>query len=287
MWPYNEKIWCSDLTDVSSEWCSGRVPEAPLDDVLKGALGMTSEGYTHQITFHYPRSGGFETLVHAFARGLEDRIRTGTPVRELVIGDGGFEVDGERFDRVANTLPLRILFEVLRPAAPAEVRADVAALRHLSLATVLVAVDQPAISPHTWVYLPHAEDGPMNRITYAHNYSPRNAPAGCSSVLAEVTSAGGEGTGDLAALEKTVVECLDRMKALRGDRVRFTRSFFSEYAYPVHDAGFRARIARVLAWLASRNVPSLGRFARYAYVNTDQVYAMVRDGLATDFEPLR
>jgi hypothetical protein len=69
--------------------------------------------------------------------------------------------------------------------------------------------------------------------------------------------------------------------------VRFTRSHFNEYAYMVHDMGFRRRIEGVLAWLERSNIPSLGRFARYAYVNTDQVYAMVRDALAHDFRPLR
>jgi hypothetical protein len=58
MVPYNEKLWCSDLRDVSTSWVSGRVPEAPLDDVLKSALGIPTEGYTHQLRFYYPRRGG-------------------------------------------------------------------------------------------------------------------------------------------------------------------------------------------------------------------------------------
>jgi protoporphyrinogen oxidase len=286
MVPYNEKIWCVDLSDVSSEWCAGRVPEAPLDDVIRGAIGLESEGYAHQLNFHYPRHGGFETLVHAFARGIEPRIRTSTPVRELVVHGGRFDVNGETFDRVVNTLPLRCLFEVLRPAPPREVRDAVGALRHLSLSTVFIALDQSEVPPYTWIYFPHPENGPMNRITYAHRYSPDNAPAGCTSVLAEVTSIGGEGPPDLAALEKSMVAKLGELGMLQPDRVRFTRSHFNEYAYIVHDIGFSDRIARVLAWLEQQNIPSLGRFARYQYVNTDQVYAMVRDALARDFAPI-
>jgi protoporphyrinogen oxidase len=287
MLPYNEKIWCVDLATVSSEWCHGRVPEAPVDDVIRGALGLGSDGYTHQLTFYYPRTGGFETLVHAFARGIEPRIRTSTPVRELDVGDRGFRVNGEAFDRVVNTLPLRCLFDALRPKPPADVLAALGGLRHLSLSTVFVALDgAEELAPHTWVYLPHPENGPMNRITYAHRYSPENAPSGCASVLAEITSVGGEGAPDLAALERTVVDKLVELGLLKPERVRFTRSHFNEYAYIVYDLGFHERIDKVLGWLESRNIPSLGRFARYSYVNTDQVYAMVRDALAHDFTPL-
>jgi protoporphyrinogen oxidase len=287
MYPYNEKIWCTDLASVSAEWCSGRVPEAPLDDVIRAALGLESEGYTHQLTFYYPRRGGFESLVRAFAKGLEKHIRTSTPVREVVAAGRGFQVNGERFDRIVNTMPLKALVPVLRPAPPTEVRESLALLDHLSLTTVLVAVDKPDLSPYTWVYFPHADNGPMNRITYAHNYSPENAPEGCSSILAEVTSMGGGPRPDGDVLEREVVASLERLGLLEADWVRFTRSSFTEYAYPVHGHGFRERLARVLAWLDGRGIPSVGRFARYAYVNTDQVYMMVRETVDAGFPSVR
>ncbi len=290
MLPYNEKIWCGDLTDVSSAWCSGRVPEAPLEDVLKASLGMQSEGYTHQLDFHYPRRGGFESLVHAFAAGLEDRIRTSTPVTSVVVGkvggEQGFEVNGEAFDRIVNTLPLKLLFPTLSPAAPPNVTDALDRLRHLSLSVVFVALKDAELSPFSWVYVPHPEQGPMNRITYLHGYSPENAPDGGASILAEVTSQGGDGSPDLRALEQTVVESLAGMGIVDAGSVAFVRSYFNEFAYPLYDLGSEARIRTVLAWLDSCGVVSLGRFARYAYVNTDQIYTMVRDGLADDFAPL-
>jgi len=286
MVPYNEKIWCLDLASISSQWCSGRVPEAPLDDVLKASLGMDSEGYKHQLDFYYPRHGGFESLVTAYARGIEHRIRTSTPVTEVVRDGTGFEVNGERFERIINTMPLRPLFDTLEPAAPAAIREDIDGLQHLSLTTVLVALDRADVAPYSWVYTPHVENGPMNRITYLASYSPENAPAGCSSILAEVTSVGGSGQPDLETLEREVLAGLEAMGMVKSDWVRFARSAFNEYAYPVHDLGFSGRIARVLAWVEAQGIVTLGRFARYSYVNSDQVYAMVRDALADDFESL-
>jgi len=286
MYPYNEKIWCSDLKQVAVDWVSGRIPEAPLEDVLRAALGLASEGYTHQSVFYYPRKGGFETLVAAYARGFEERIRLATPVQEVETRTGAYTVNGEAFDRVINTLPLRQFMPVLRPAPLAEVLAALAALKHLSLATVFLAVDRPALSPHSWVYLPHPEDGPVNRLTFLSNYSPDNAPQGCSSVLAEVTYAGDSGRPHLEALEKEVTASFERIGILKGDELMFTRSRWNEYAYPVYDLGFKDKIGIVLRHLDQLAIPSFGRFARYSYVNTDQVVLQVEAGLRDQFPPL-
>ena len=286
MLPYNQKIWSVDLREVSTDWVRGRVPEAPLEDVLRAALGITTEGYTHQLNFYYPRRGGFEAIVAGFARGLEPRIRLSTPVRQVLRAGGRTQVNGESFDQVVNTLPLGILLDVLEPRPPEDVRDALAGLRHLSLTTVLVAVDRPQLSPYSWVYLPHEDNGRHNRITFLSNYSPWNAPPGKSSVLSEITSPGGSGPPDLAETERHVVEALERTGMLKADWVMFTRSFFNEYAYPVYDLGFKKNISRVLAYLDEIELLSLGRFARYRYVNTDQVVAMVREALATSFPPL-
>ncbi len=280
MLPYNEKIWCSDLRDVSSAWCSGRVPEAPLEDVIRGALGLPSEGYTHQLRFHYPLRGGFQTLVEAFARGIEDRIRTSTPVRELGRDSADFLVNGERFERVVNTLPLPVLFDVLGGDVPADVRAAVGGLRHLSLATVFLVVDSPELSPLSWVYFPHSADGPMNRITHLSNYGPHNAPPGHSTLMAEITAPGGSRPPSPEALTSEVVDHLAGNGLLPRQHLVATRCFFNEYAYPLHDTGMNTRLERVLGWLAEQGVASLGRFGRYAYANTDQLYRQVHDWFA-------
>ncbi len=63
MVPYNEKIWKCDLATMSSGWVAGRVPEAPVRDILSSAVGVKSEGYTHQAVFWFPQKGGFEAMV--------------------------------------------------------------------------------------------------------------------------------------------------------------------------------------------------------------------------------
>src|SRR5919205_369439 len=40
-------------------------PKPPMEDVLRSAIGIATEGYLHQLYFYYPIEGGYESLVHA------------------------------------------------------------------------------------------------------------------------------------------------------------------------------------------------------------------------------
>ncbi len=66
--PYNEKIWNVPAEELGLEWVEGRVPKPPVEDVIKAAVGVETEGYTHQLYFHYPAHGGIESLPARDAR---------------------------------------------------------------------------------------------------------------------------------------------------------------------------------------------------------------------------
>ena len=112
---------------------------------------------------------------------------------------------------------------------PAEVESAFDKLAYTSLVSVIVAIDEPPRDDRSWIYFPHPEAGPFNRITHLSNYSPRNAPEGKSSIMAEVTYRGA--TPDLDQLQKDVVRSLHDDGLLDQDRVLFTRAYDNHYAY--------------------------------------------------------
>ena len=63
MVPYNEKIWNYKTEDMSLHWVDGRIPRPPVEDIIKSAIGIETEGYTHQSVFNYPIHGGIEAMV--------------------------------------------------------------------------------------------------------------------------------------------------------------------------------------------------------------------------------
>ncbi|MCR9245340.1 MAG: FAD-dependent oxidoreductase [bacterium] len=271
MIPYNEKIWECDLHRLSSGWVAGRVPEAPIEDILKSAIGFDTDGYTHQSVFWFPRHGGFETLVKGTIAGGGFDLQTGVSIDSVERRDSQFAVNGELFDLVINTVPLPRIESAIADI-PAEIRADIRALKPISLVNLMIGVrlDEP-LPDLSWVYLPFPEQGPVNRVTYYSNYSPENAPPGHGSFLAEVTH-----RGDLApdgAWARSVVERLGNAGILVPEHVVLLEWCDNEFAYIDQDLEFQDRIDRVRGWFDTSGYITFGRFGRYEYHNSDQCIA--------------
>ena len=271
MVPYNEKIWKCDLRAMSSAWVAGRVPEAPIADILKSAIGLDTEGYAHQSVFWFPKHGGFEAMVRGTVAGGGFELKCGVAVSRVERRGEQFLVDGEAFDLVVNTVPLPLI-EPAIAEIPAEIRRDIRALRPISLINLMIGVklDEP-LPPLSWVYLPFPEQGPTNRVTYFSNYSPHNAPSGHGSFLAEVTHRG-ELRPDAEWL-RGVVGALGKAGILNPAHVVLTEWCNNPFAYIDQDLEFAARIARVRAWFDTSGYITFGRFGRYEYHNSDQCVA--------------
>jgi len=271
MVPYNEKIWKCDLRTMASDWVAGRVPEAPIEDIVKSAVGLDTEGYTHQSVFWFPKHGGFETMVRGTVDGGGFTLQCGVAVQRVERTAGGFRVDGEAFDLVVNTVPLPQIEPVIADL-PEAIRAEIRQLRPISLVNVMigVALDEP-LPPLSWIYLPFAEQGPTNRVTYFSNYSPHNAPAGHGSFLAEVTH-----RGDIrpdAAWLREVARALGSAGILHPERIVLLEACNNEYAYIDQNLAFQGRISRVRKWFDESGYITFGRFGRYEYHNSDQCVA--------------
>ncbi|MFO1055263.1 MAG: FAD-dependent oxidoreductase [Planctomycetota bacterium] len=271
MVPYNQKIWKCDLDRMASGWVAGRVPEAPMRDILESAVGLSTEGYAHQAVFWFPKEGGFEAMVRGTVQGGGFALRCGVKIARVERTRDGFAVDGERFDLVVNTAPLPAV-ESCFADLPAEIRADIRALKPISLVNLLIGVrvDEPP-PPYSWIYLPFPEQGPANRVTYFSNYAPGNAPPGHASFMAEVTHRG-ELRPDRAWAEG-VCGALGRAGILDPDRVVTLDWVNSEFAYIDQDIEFEARIGRVRGWFDTSGYITFGRFGRYEYHNSDQCIA--------------
>ncbi|MBK8975475.1 MAG: FAD-dependent oxidoreductase [Planctomycetes bacterium] len=268
MVPYNEKIWKCDLRRMSSAWVAGRVPEAPIRDVLSSAVGLDTQGYAHQSVFWFPEHGGFETMVVGTVRDGGFELRCNAPVENVRRDGDAFRVNGERYDLVVNTVPLPLV-EPAFEDIPDEIRGDIRELVPISLVNVLIGVklDEP-MPPLSWIYLPFPEQGPANRVTYYSNYSPHNAPAGHGCYMAEVTHRG-ELRAD-RAFARDVCRALDAAGILDADRVVTIDHVDSRFAYIDQDLGFDARIGRVRGWFDTSGYITFGRFGRYEYHNSDQ-----------------
>ncbi len=273
--PYNEKIWKTPAEAMGIEWVEGRVPDPPLEDVLKASLGIPTEGYTHQLNFLYPREGGVESLIRGLLPRVP-RVRTGFRVTSIRKAGGTWRVsDGHEereYDGLVSTIPIPELVAAL-DGVPADVRAAGSALVHRALVTVMLGIARPHLNDFSWVYFPTPEDGWFNRISFPSNFSDRVAPEGASSAMAEITCDVGDTVWSASdeALVEHVVERSDRLGVLRRSDVTFARAARTRYAYVVFDRDHRRNLDLVKAHADRVGLHLLGRFGQFDYINTDQV----------------
>lgn len=283
MEPYNKKLWKCDLAQMGTVWIAGRVPDAPIDDVLTAALGRTTEGYTHQSVFRYPRTGGFAQIHERIAIPIAHRIVRNHRVERIERTRDGWLVDGEPFDQVVSTIPLHHLPKVLVGMDEGP-RTAAGKLRWRGLVSYLLGIEEEFVQPYSWVYMPHEWQGPANRITYLSNYSPRNAPVGKGSIMAEVTY---DGTPpDMTSAGRLeVARGLERAGLLDASRLTVTDAADNKFAYIYYDLEFESKRDAVLSYLdALPGFHAIGRFGRYDYHNSDQCLASAMD-LAARMRP--
>ncbi len=276
--PYNEKIWKRPLEMITSDWVAGRVPDAPIEDILKAAIGIRTEGYTHQAIFYYPKTGGFQGITDGLARSLGDQVRLNTPVTNVRKKGDGWIVNDEEFDVVVNTISLTYMPDIIE-GMPADVAKAMRELEYNGLVTYLIALDRPEHPNLSWIYLPQKSQGPANRVTYMSNYSPGNAPEGKTSFLIEITTPGGQPFPG-KDLEEDVIQGLETAGLLKRNEILFTDRSQVNHAYVVFDHEYHARRDLALGWMTEQGLHPLGRFGRFEYDNSDQCVIKAREKAA-------
>lgn len=273
MVPYNEKIWNFPSELMSAHWVEGRVPRPPVEDVIKSAIGIETEGYTHQSVFSYPVEGGIEALVTSMARGLEDSILTAFPVRNLDFKDGQWTAgDGKRTvsgDRLISTIPLQHLVRCLDDV-PDTVRDAVDGLRYNSVACVQVGI-RGTVPDISWLYIPGIEQSLANRISFPSNFSTRVAPEGHAAILAEITYNEGDAVSRMtdADLIGHVLDSIARMGFISPGQVVYTAVDRHKFAYVVYDLAYLENIRVIREYFQARGITLVGRFSQFEYLNMD------------------
>ncbi len=281
MVPYNEKIWKFPTDKMSRHWVDGRIPRPPVEDVIKSAIGITTEGYTHQSVFWYPLDGGIEALVKAIARPIEPLIKTNfkiTSVRKQgtkwVISNGSEKIEA---DRIISTIPVQHLFLAL-DNIPQNVQAACNALTYNSLVCVNVGVKGP-VPDYSWLYVPDPALGKTNRISFPSHYSRHVALEGESAILAEITHQPGDNVSHMSDEEliAEVTGTIEAMHLATRDRITYVSVARQPLAYVVYDLDYQKNIATVRDYCTAQGIPLVGRFAQFEYLNMDGCLRSVMD----------
>ena len=266
--PYNKKIWNYDPHKLGLEFVA-RIPKPPMEDVLKSSIGIATEGYLHQLYYYYPIEGGYEQIVHGFAKRVRGTVRTSFVVDDVRREGGRWRVNDRTYDELVSTLPIHELLKIWRDA-PAEVHETAAKLRYNSLINVVIGVDEDRGYPWTALYIPDPEIV-FHRLSFPRAFSEHNVPAGSFSIMAEITTNEGDGVWEMSDDEvlARVVRDLQSMELLDPKTIRYRKVVRFIYGYPVYDLDYRKNVTAMREAVAATGLRLLGRFAQFDYINSD------------------
>lgn len=270
--PYNEKIWKIGAKEMGLKWIEGRVPDPPIEDIIKSSLGIETEGYKHQLNFLYPRTGGIQALTDRIAESCGS-IRTGFEVKQISKeGDEFLVSDSESqrsYSKLASTIPLPYLIKCLEDA-PKEVEKAASELQYNSLISIFLGMSSPKTKDYSWVYFPD-EDGLFHRVSFPSNYSPKVAPEDHCSLLAEITCHKGDKIWRMSDKElvEHAVERLDKLEVIRKGDVVFSDVSRMTPAYIIYDLEFEKNIETVRDFVKKLGIEICGRFGEFQYLNMD------------------
>lgn len=269
--PYNEKIWNFPSEKIGLEWVE-RIPNPPLEDVIKSSLGTETEGYIHQLYFYYPKKGGIQSLIKSLVERSTGKINTDFKVSKIrrddkkwIVSDGTHE---KMCDRIISTIPLPNLVHALNDV-PDDVLNAADDLKYNSIITVMLGLNRKS-NDLSWLYIPEKDILP-HRVSFPSNYSPYVAPKGKSSVLAEITCDAEDEIWkmeDEKLIEHTVDD-LSKLEILHKPDVCFEAVKRIKYAYVVNDLDYQRNIKIVRNYVESIGINTVGRFSEFEYLNMD------------------
>ncbi|MEM6533437.1 MAG: FAD-dependent oxidoreductase [Myxococcota bacterium] len=266
MIPYNTKLWTVPPSEMRYSWTGRFVPLPTPEEVVRGALiSAGGRGLGYNSSFQYPREGGIGRLPDSLAERVDAPIHFGA---EAVAIDWQnctvrFADGGERsYRRLVSTLPLSDL--IARLVAPPDVIAAAGAkLRATTVTYWNVGVARPNDPGDAhWIYFPDM-DLPFYRAGSASAAIPSLAPAGHRSYYVETSHRRGE-TNPFS--DQDILEGMRRVGLLleKEEPVLFERMTI-DCAYVIMDDNYGPARSRLLEWLKSQGILSVGRYGSWIY----------------------
>lgn len=277
LFPYNEKVWNIPVEDLSMLW-AWRIPNPPPKDVMKSSVGFETEGYLHQLYYHYPFRGGYQAISDVWAKkvrpvySFDVQSVAKNSEGKFVVSDGS---NRHEFDQIISTMPIHELVKILKFPVPQKVFLAVSGLLVNPMYAVSFGLKGNDMNKYTAIYFPE-KDFLVNRISFPKTFSPHNAPRGYYSIQAEITCKIDSHVWKMS--DRDIVAHVKEGLRKRGIIKRVSDIVYENirrfpYAYVVYDRNYEKNTKIIREWFPKQGIHLVGRFSYFEYVNIDGVIA--------------
>ncbi len=270
--PFNEKLYCRDLMELSSEWTGWSIPVPSIADVVAGAVGIRKTGVGYNPRFLYPKSGGIDILPRRIASSCSNILLNSRVVaidfsRKKLCIEGGKWIS---YDRLISTIPLKALLKLCADL-PDEIRGADEHLDRVMVLDISIGLEGKLDHDRHWIYFPE-RDIPFYRVGFPSNFSNGVTPDGCSSIYVEVALRSGE-KADIDAVAERSIESLLRLKIINDEKRIIVRDVdLIDPAYVVFDFYRRDNLERIVSSFEKMGIITAGRFGSWDYLSMEGAF---------------
>jgi protoporphyrinogen oxidase len=277
--PYNEKIWKFDPAFMDTQMVE-RIPRPSDEDIIKSASGETIDGYTHQLHFSYPRTGGAAAFIDAFAGRLNGKVKIHTSreaasvrkknaVWRVRAGDTVFEGD-----ILVSCIPVNILAGIYEGIDTAVAcRAENLRYNNIMIAAATVSNDRAG---DNFAFMTADRDVIFHRVSKLDFLGDEYGCPGTATYMMEYTYREGDPRADLddGALREEFSGGLKRIGFVEndGEILSFTVKRFP-CAYVIYDLKHKENMKIIRDYFRAENLFLNGRSGNFEYWNMDRVIA--------------
>lgn len=281
--PYNRKIWKFEPSFLDKQMVE-RIPKPPPEDIINSAKGESKEGYVHQLYFHYPKQGGFQSIVNGLYEKIDvkPKLYLNNSIEKIKIDkDKNLVVETQEstysFNKLISTIPIHEIINMIEPEPPKEIKDTINKLKYNSIHITCIKVKGDVLGDNFAITI--ADPNLIfHRISKLNFLGENYYVGGYTNLMVEVTFRPGlKEDMNKEELEEKIIKDLEKSNLVKKEDIEsiFTNTF--KYAYVIYDKEHRNNTDKILNYLRSINIEPLGRFGTFEYINSDKAIELAKD----------
>jgi protoporphyrinogen oxidase len=279
MIPYNEKLWCFPLEQISLEWVKKYIPKLDTSYLLKIIENKNSDqlevGYN--TYFFYPKEGGIGTIPKSIVAKIGDNMLTKTRLVSVNLGRKEANLSNDiriKWKRIISTIPLPDFINIIEDC-PQIIKYHASNLRYTSLISINLGIKGKVETDGHWIYFPEHEV-PFHRVIIQSNLSPNVSPDSTYSLIIEKSVPPIQNI-NIQAVYQQIINYLLKIPLLKekGDIIVSKMSII-KYAYPVYDVHHYSKREMILSFLEKHKIYSVGRFGSWEYMSMEDCFIQAK-----------
>lgn len=266
MFPYNKKLWATDIKKLTTHWLKNYVPQPNLSEVIHGAFEDTIDEGGYNAAFYYPKYGGIQTLITRLNAHLTIAPTCNARVEAVNYKSKEIVVNGKKqqYDFLVSSAPLKMFTEDMVTNAPRRIKRAAHRLAYNRVFNLNLGIGRTVSEKH-WIYFPEKQFC-FYRVGFNSNFGNDSAPTGMSALYTEVSCAHDVQPENTRHIAHMVIRDLIKAGILsKHDMIKAMKVLPIAPAYVIYDAHRETSVSDILSFFDKQNILCIGRYGRWEY----------------------